>query len=326
VERPVAQRRPDRLAKQDAQPIPDRPHELRAFLCVRDEALRLPYTIEHHRALGIERFFIADNGSTDGTTEYLLRQPDVHVFRVEGSFAKAGCGISWINSLLDAFGDGHWCLTIDADELFVYPASEWTSLRSFTDYLDAKGARVVFALLLDMFSAGPIRAAEARPGQPFLEVCPFFDAGPFHTRAVAAFPGHQIYGGPRARAFWDGRNRGDHPPTVSKLPLVRWTRGLRYLMATHGMEAPLPVADVRGALLHFKFFSDFHDRAVREAARGEHALGAREYHYYAEVLRERPELSLHHAGSLRYEDTIQLDKLGLLMSSEPYRNFANDRV
>jgi hypothetical protein len=60
----------------DTRPIPER-QELRAFLVVRDEIARLPDVFRHHRGLGIERFFVVDNGSSDGTLEFLQDQSDV---------------------------------------------------------------------------------------------------------------------------------------------------------------------------------------------------------------------------------------------------------
>jgi len=41
------------------------------FSTMRNEALRLPYFLEYYRALGVDQFFIVDNGSTDGTAELL---------------------------------------------------------------------------------------------------------------------------------------------------------------------------------------------------------------------------------------------------------------
>ena len=48
------------------------PSEIIAFGCFRNEKLRLPYLLEYHKNLGVNRFFIIDNASTDGTVDYLL--------------------------------------------------------------------------------------------------------------------------------------------------------------------------------------------------------------------------------------------------------------
>src|ERR1051325_5690989 len=68
------------LIRLDCRPVPDTGRECRAFMVVRDERLRLPYALDYHRRLGTARFFIADNVSNDGTVDYLLAQPDCHVY------------------------------------------------------------------------------------------------------------------------------------------------------------------------------------------------------------------------------------------------------
>ncbi len=77
----------------DGKPIPDVSGEIRLLTKCRNESLRLPAFLRHYRQLGVHRFFVADNASTDGTTtEYLTQQPDVHVFRTDQSFRSARGG------------------------------------------------------------------------------------------------------------------------------------------------------------------------------------------------------------------------------------------
>jgi hypothetical protein len=67
-----------------------------------------------------------------------------------------------------------------------------------------------------------------------------------------------------------------------------------------------------GALLHIKFFQDFHERALREAGRGAYFKDAVEYRGYAARLEREPRLTLMSDQSARYEGTLQLARLGLL--------------
>ena len=62
--------------------------------------------LDHHRGLGIETFFVVDNGSTDGSVEFLLAQPDVHLWTTEDSFGAAHCGTDWVLALIDEYGSG----------------------------------------------------------------------------------------------------------------------------------------------------------------------------------------------------------------------------
>ncbi len=296
------------MQRLDDHPIPSTGGEIRAFLVVRNEALRLPDTLSHHRALGVSRFFVVDNGSSDGTVDFLLSQPDVHLFSTADSFAASKFGMDWIHGLLDAHGDGQWTLIIDADELLVFPGFESVALPRVCDHLGRLGAQGLFCMLLDMYPDGPLKNVGYRAGDSLIKACPWFDPAPYRTVQAGAFPHVQLYGGVRERVFGFS---GAVTPTVSKVPLVKWHRGMRFLNCTHALT-PIALAQMTGALLHFKFLDDFHDRAITEAARGEHYAGGQEYRIYAQLLARNPALSLRNQNSVRLESSRQLVELGLM--------------
>jgi glycosyltransferase involved in cell wall biosynthesis len=310
------------LTRMDSRPIPERAGEIRACMVVRNEALRLASVLGHCRRLGVERFLVVDNGSDDGTLETLLAQPDVHVFSSPESFAANSMGMQWINAILDAFADDQWALIVDADELFIYPHYEQVRLAEFCRFLDATEARGVFSLMLDMYSDRPVADSVHTPGQALIETCAYFDRGPYRTLAVSQFPYTRIYGGVRDRLFRQALRGRFHSPTVSKIPLVKWRAGTRYLASTHHLT-PLPLSTLAGGLLHFKFLQDFHARAVTEAARGEHHSGAHEYRAYLELLAADPRFNLMSPASVRFEGSDQLVALGLMQTSDAYERFAN---
>src|SRR5437868_603537 len=120
----------------DDRPVNDNRTEIRAFMTVRNEMLRLPQNLEHHRRLGVARFFVIDNGSTDGSKEFLLAQPDCHVFLTQESYAESRYGLDWQHRLLEEYGANRWCLIADADEWFIYPGYEQRALPDFVGYLE----------------------------------------------------------------------------------------------------------------------------------------------------------------------------------------------
>jgi len=197
------------LRRMDSRPIPAARGEVRACLIVRNESVRLPSALEHHRKIGVDRFFIVDNASDDGTLDLLLAQNDVHVFWTEAPFRTRKA--HWRQALVEEFFRDGWGLHLDADELFVYPGVEQFDLHGFCAFLEQEGAAGIFAPLVDMYGAESFDRDPYRPGDPLLEHYPFFDRGGYHLRHLGkhrrdhAAPPFRISGGPRERVFFAQR-------------------------------------------------------------------------------------------------------------------------
>jgi len=170
--------------------------EIRLFAKVRNEANRLPFWTSYYRKLGVDRFFMIDNDSTDHTVELLSRDKDVHIFSTSEKMSMARAGMDWIEPLLHQYGQNRWCLIVDADELLVYPDSESVPLREFCQMLGQINADAFGCLLIDMYPAGNIHDVTYVPGQSFVDVCPFFDSSGYKC-LWADRKGPSIVGGPR---------------------------------------------------------------------------------------------------------------------------------
>jgi hypothetical protein len=283
--------------------------EILLFSVVRNELPRLPWFLDYYRRLGVERFVLVDNGSDDGTTELLLAQPDVLLYRTEESFALAAYGMRWLNQLLERHGGRSWCLYVDADEALVYPGSEERDLRQLVRHLARARHEVMFAVMLDMFPArldtagaadGADGAAGPTPGYDW------FDPPRFHPATICPYV--EVSGGARERLFGRG-------VFLSKVPLVWGGAGIRYLM--NHRTTPGRVADVTGALLHhhLAYLLDERQRhrVQREAERGEHSDHAVDRAHCLALL---PELGaradLRGPASVRFESSRQLVELGIL--------------
>jgi hypothetical protein len=330
--------------------------EIRAFSTCRNERLRFPAFLQHYRRLGVNRFFVVDNGSSDGTIEYLLAQPDVHVFATVNRYREARSGTDWLHALLLEFGVGAWCLTVDVDELLVYPGSEDAPLHTLTEYLDRNGYEAFSCLLLDLYPGGPLRDCSYEPGGDLLAAAPYFDSGPYQRLPVDLCPGVLIRGGVRERVFypafrkrnlaakiyagmcyhaalrmpflreipWIRASRRREPPCLTKVPLVRWNSQSAYVYSTHFVSQKVVAPDT-GALLHFKFLQDFHSRAIDEAARAERYDGAFEYQRYVEKLNQSPAITFMDDASTRFDGTATLVRLGLIHETKAWVDARNHR-
>jgi hypothetical protein len=276
------------LTRIDGRPIPDNRDEVRAFLVTWNDALRLQSVLDHHRQIGVSRFFVADSGSTDGTLEQLTSASDVHVFKATGDDSLA-----WLNALLNAHGAGHWTVTVDISELLVYPHYEALELPLFCRYLNHIGAQALTCVSLDMYPTSPLRDAVHRPGAPLTGTCGYFDSAPYQLLRTDVCPHFEIYGGLRGRLMG-----GDRSPVLSRVPLVRWQNGMQYLCGT-GHISPVMIANVMGALLRFDFLSDFRDRVGGEIAVDEST-------------------NLSTEASVKFEGSAQLVRLGLMKSVQSY--------
>lgn len=289
---------------------------------VRDESLRLPGMLDHHRRLGFAGFVFVDNGSRDGTRELLEAQDDVVLFATEASFAAAHSGADWQQHLLTRFAAGRWALVADADEQLVFPGDGDGGIAGLIARAEARGDAAVLAPLVDVYPAGPVCDAVYRPGRPFLSAADQIDGPETHwgraTRHRLDLPGIDLRGGMRARVIGFA---GDEMPQLVKVPLARRGPDVA-LSSVHNLFPPQAnETSSFGALLHFKYFHDFPARAESSLAHGQHWKGGREYRRYVEVLRREPRLALGYAGSRRYTGPESLDwlwrALGCLRVARP---------
>lgn len=324
------------LSRLDQHTIPNS-DEVRLFAKVRNEALRLPFFLSYYRSLGVDRFFIIDNGSTDDTLDILSQNRDCHIFSTSELMSKSRCGIDWIQPLLDQFGQSRWCVIVDADELLVYPDSETVPLQKFCEELDDSHANAFPCYLLDMYPEGPIDNIKYKPGQPFLDACPFFDESGYrwiHRRKKGPTVGPTIVGGPRLRMFnpelLDRRLRtrikrklltccgkifpGVSPPrpiTLNKIPLVRWNEKMSFEDAAHDISFANLASGV-GALLHFKYLGNFVDKVREEMTRKAYCNDGEEYARYFRLLKNNHQLDFTCGLSRRFAGSRQLLELGLI--------------
>jgi len=293
-----------------------KPGAILAFVTVRNEAVRLPYFIEHHRRLGVDHFLVVDNDSNDGCRDWLAQQGDVSLWVTKAGYKQSRFGLDWLTWLQRRHGHGHWCLTLDADEILIYPYWETRPLRALTQRLERDGLRVFGAMMLDLYPKGSLESQRYAAGQDPLEVLPWFDSGNYTVQVQPRMRNLWIQGGPRARAFFGGQPR--LAPTLNKVPLVLWHRSYAYVNSTHAL---LPrhlnaVYEVEGGerlsgiLLHTKFLPIIVEKSEEERERQQHFANSTHYDTYYHKLSQNPDLWC--AASQRYTGWRQLEALGLM--------------
>jgi len=292
------------------------PGQILCFCTLRNEALRLPFWVDHHRKLGVDHFLFVDNDSTDGTAELLAALPDASVWHTRDSYRRSRFGMDWLGWLQLRHGHGHWCLTLDADELLVLPHFGQARLPDLTRWLERQGWVNFRALMIDLYPQGPLREAPYRAGQNPIEAIPFFDADNYTHHPRPELQTLLARGGVRARHFF--ATAPHRAPTMNKTPLVKWNRRFAYLDSTHSLlppplnrSFPEPGFDrPTGALLHTKFLNTIVEKSVEEKQRKQHFSNSALYNDYYDGLIANPDLWT--PGAHRFESWQQLESLGLM--------------
>ncbi|WP_037314633.1 glycosyltransferase family 2 protein [Ruegeria halocynthiae] len=283
---------------------------------IRNEKIRLPYFLEYYRRLGVNHFLFVDNDSDDDTLDYLAHQPDVSVWLAKTSYKRAGFGLDWSNYLLRKYAHGHWALTVDPDEFFIYPFCDTRPIRALTDWLNGCGVRSFGTMLIDMYPRGTVDAEPYDEGRDPFEIASWFDAGNYMITKNPEYRNLWIQGGPRARVFFP--ENPSRAPALNKISLVKWDRRYAYVSSTHSL-LPRGLNQVydewggektSGALLHAKLIDILGDKAQEELARGQHYGKSNEYRAYAEKLGHNPVFWCDQ--SEKYINWRQLEILGLM--------------
>ena len=251
---------------------------------VRNEMFMLPHFLRHYRDLGVTAFLMVDNCSDDGTLEYLLEQPDVTVFSAEGSFRQAAQGTDWKVALCAQFRLGKWTLIADTDELLLYPGYE---TRSFADFVNDPmhgNADAFLSSMIDMFPKGSLSEATFANGGPFIEagyaeaealLSTSLGLGSFGNRQTRTSSlRHRLIPGSRSELF-----------VSEKVALFKYKPWMRFTVSMH-YAAGVKLAKQSVLLAHFKYNSEFRQKAIREIKRGQYFNNSEEYKKYVDLISE----------------------------------------
>ena len=291
--------------------------ECPAVLClVKDGMEHLPSFMDHYRRLGFEDFVFLDNGSSDGTLEYLIG----------GNCTVYECSLGYEEYiyamkqfLVHLCGEGRWSLYVDVDELWLYPGCKNTSLTQFVKYLDNSGYNACQAHMLDMFpenfqfasdSVGYNRSGVLGEDYPFFTLRGLKKSG--FDRYFIQDDGRrfQYHGGVNQHLF------GLEDIYLSKIPLIKLDDSMLVHVTSH-ISKHIVLADLSCVLLHYKFTDAFFAKArkIVEKKRDRWAV-----EYYGKILNKMKGNTIAISGqdSIKFSDVEQLVQLGFVDGSDTY--------
>jgi hypothetical protein len=316
---------------------------------VRDEIAFLPAFLRHYRKMGVSEFLFIDNDSRDGTTDYLLAQPDCLVFHTSDSYRESRYATLWINQIIGELSINGWLIYVDVDEHLIYPDIENTDVRQFCETVGQAGFDCVNAAMIDMYPYGNFLELSFEPDQDLSEVMGWFDAD-YVFREWPSRPWDkkrggfllQVLGGPRCRLLSDLDAEAGHGglfytlanqvdrivdriplgvvpllakiapremPAQHKRPFNFVRPGFQYINSHVGSN--VNVASDMTALLHYKFCGEL-KRRFEMKAEGNHYRRGLSYMQLEDAIAAWPQSSLRYPGSRQYRSSADLAAVGLI--------------
>ena len=219
--------------------------EIRLFVLADGDRPCLPVLLSHYLAHGVDRALVAiDPDRRDEALRLLQAHERLHLFAADlGRRSRDEV----LRQLLRRYGQGHWCVVVDADELLLYPGAETLSLRDLCGHLELHGFEAMVCRVLDMAAADPGSARSDRPGADPRGAGVGLEPRCRRIRTVARDPVTlRVFAA--SLLIRDGCAAEDLEVCRSKVPLLKFRPGMLIADEFRAVQG-LRTATVEGALL-----------------------------------------------------------------------------
>lgn len=280
------------------------------MVCVKNDLERVKMLLKHHQKLGIKYFCFLDNGSDDGTFEWLQDQ-ECDLFRTTNKYENAARA-SWLFKLISFYGFNRWYLELDSDELFVWPSMEKESITELVEKMQKKHLTALGSCMIDMYKDDYIDKVEKQQNMDRdikSEYC-YFDTDSYFVDKEHSINYPHYIGGPRYRIF--EKEEGIIPATLTKYPLIFMKPG--YLYRYHYMY-PYYInrkSLCYSALLHYKFIDGDIAKYKEIVEKGTYAKGSYHYKVYMEKLENEHNITFMYQASAKYIHSEDILKIGIV--------------
>ncbi len=318
---------------------------IKLYSVMRNERFFLDAFFSHYRNLGVQQFLILDDGSSDGSPDFLVGQPDcvllasplrygdrVRVRMPDRRKTQERAGVLFKRAIPEKYCRGEYTLYADADEFLILP-EQVDGLDSLFRMLAEHDVDSVAASLIEFY---PDSMADLC-GQPaprtfddLVALYPWFDAVPL-LRFRQGMQPKRINGSASRRLFrryglvrqrprpawmprWAQDLRRPLPgkSATLKTPILRWREGV-WTTDTHHANVP-PASEILLAFAHFKFTHTW-ARKTEEALRlRSYAANSEKYELYARLIEHMKADTSGFRGpsSRRFQGPHDLAEAGLL--------------
>ena len=215
---------------------------------VKNDLEKIQFQYEKLKSIGVDNFCYIDNGSNDGTLEWLMEAENVNVYQTKDTFSSSKKNL-WYYKVIKEYPMGQWFLILDSDEVPSFPHDEKIKISSLISFLEQNKIKNVDSFFVDLYPNKPIKDLK--------HDCPLDNFSYFDNRFYlkATFKGLSVKGGFRERVFYNGNfNSG---PQLRKNALFKsssnYIYGPHFGIPYHRNFVFMPII----AIKHYKFtYSD----------------------------------------------------------------------
>jgi len=305
--------------------LPSHSSSVVAFSIIRDEIFYLPAFLEYHRRLGVHHFIFLDDGSTDGTFDYLCLQPDCLLLRsqvkysqiilakdLSGRISKRRACYFLKQYIPELYLHDKYVLSLDADEFLVLPPC-FPDLPSLVTYLSSRNIHTIAASLIEFYPrylSDLSRHTTASCFDHLLHVAPLYDHLPLLRPRL--FGGFRVVNqSASTRIFTSAHIKSPYTTTPYKIPL--YLHNSNWIVGSHNAKRR-PYRHILLALFHFKFTHDLYRRTIAAINLKSHSQGSRKYECYSRLFMQYDQSSyeLTCSHSREYSSPKPLMDIGLM--------------
>ena len=124
---------------------------LRLYTIVDDAQSDPEAFLDYYRSIGVEEFFIIDNGQSGQFRDFIITQSDCAVFETLGDHQEHCCGAYWVNYLKETYPHPGWDLFVGQNSRLVLPDIGAMGLGLHLDLMEARGEEVLSAAYLPLY-------------------------------------------------------------------------------------------------------------------------------------------------------------------------------
>ena len=275
-------------------------NDVLAICVAKNDLIKIKEFIKYHRSIGVDKFIILDNDSSDGSVEWLKSQDDVVLMQTKTPYTT-NRREGWINRIMAYYGDLRWYIVVDSDELLTYNECEKRDIHELISYFEKNHITRVRGMMIDMYAKSDYY--ESGNAIDYLKECVYFDKSTYYYENLYFMD--SIRGGPRDRIFHQA-------PMLTKYPLFYLTEE-EVECKSHFFFPFAKNIETKCNLIirHYKFQPGEIEKIRKIAHDGNYYNGSEQYKKYLQIIEGQDKLDFMCEDSTKYMSSESLNQINL---------------